>query len=95
MRIFVAFLIVLVVLAAVYFWDAEYNRGKLFDGLQMTKKMTAEEFFDAWDMEHPLRDGCKLGECLDAMIAAQKAYREYDPVGAADLDKRFPPGPSH
>jgi hypothetical protein len=30
MRMFVAFLIVL---AAVYFWDREYNYGKLSDGL--------------------------------------------------------------
>ena len=29
MRMFVAFLIVL---SAVYYWDAEYNYGKLFDG---------------------------------------------------------------
>jgi len=31
MRFFVAFLITLSVL---YFWDDEYNRGKLFDGLR-------------------------------------------------------------
>jgi hypothetical protein len=30
MRIFVAFLIILAVL---YFWDVEYNRGTLSDGL--------------------------------------------------------------
>jgi hypothetical protein len=31
MRIFVAFLIILAVL---YFWDIEYNRGTLSDGLR-------------------------------------------------------------
>jgi hypothetical protein len=31
MRFFVAFLIVL---SVIYFWDDEYNGGKLFDGLR-------------------------------------------------------------
>jgi hypothetical protein len=38
MRIFVAFLIVL---AVAYFWDAEYNHGKVFEGLRgMARSMS-------------------------------------------------------
>jgi hypothetical protein len=41
MRIFVAFLVALSVL---YFWDAEYNYGKLFDGVQSMGRQISHSF---------------------------------------------------
>jgi hypothetical protein len=42
MRIFVASLIVLSVL---YFWDKDYNNGKLLDGLDSMRRSIAHHMF--------------------------------------------------
>lgn len=47
--------------------------------------MTAEQFFEAYEAAHPLEKGCTLGQWLDGMAAAQKAYAEYDPEASAKL----------
>jgi hypothetical protein len=38
MRIFIA---ILIVLSVAYFWDREYNHGKLFDGLHSMARSMA------------------------------------------------------
>lgn len=47
--------------------------------------MTAEQFFKAYDAEHPLQKGCTIGQWIDGMAAAQRAYAEYDPEASAKL----------
>jgi hypothetical protein len=42
MRIFVASLIVLAVL---YFWDTDYNNGKLLDGLDSMRRAISHSMF--------------------------------------------------
>jgi hypothetical protein len=42
MRIFVALLVVLSVL---YFWDRDYNNGKLLDGLDSMRRSIAHSMF--------------------------------------------------
>jgi hypothetical protein len=42
MRFFVASLIVLV---ALYFWDAEYNNGRLLDGLNSMSRSISHSMF--------------------------------------------------
>jgi len=43
MRMFVASLIVLAVL---YFWDKDYNNGKMLDGLNRMRRDVAHSVFD-------------------------------------------------
>jgi hypothetical protein len=42
MRIFVASLIVI---AALYFWDKDYNNGRLFDGLDSMRRSVSHSMF--------------------------------------------------
>jgi hypothetical protein len=42
MRVFVASLIVLAVL---YFWDADYNNGRLLDGLNVMRRSISRSMF--------------------------------------------------
>jgi hypothetical protein len=42
MRIFVASLVVLAIL---YFWDAEYNNGKLMNGVESMRESIAHNVF--------------------------------------------------
>jgi hypothetical protein len=49
MRIFVASLIVL---AALYFWDKDYNNGKLLDGLERMGQQISRNMFHWRDLPH-------------------------------------------
>jgi len=42
MRLFIAALIVTTVM---YFWDKDYNNGRLFDGLDSMRRSMAHSFF--------------------------------------------------